>query len=363
MIFINSPEKENRVMLRTNIYTVPSSFLSIRVAITLMLMEFIIGIGGYMALEGYGLIDAFYMMVITISTVGFSEVQPLSPAGRVFTSALIIANIGIFAYVLAAFSYYVIQGEIFKNMHINLINSSIDKLEGHIILCGFGKYGREIALHFEKHKLPFVVLDVDPSRIEQLQKSEEKILYLEEDATHDDALLRAGIKRAKALISALPDDSDNVFVVLSARQINPRLNIISRAKDPKSQKKLFMAGADHVVMPEQIGGFYMATLVSKPGAVEFFSFITNEYRSDIGFEEVTYEHLPGECKGRSLNQLNIRETTGANVIGYKAPDGHYEVNPSPNTVLSPGSSFIVLGSNRQLEQLRYYLEHYPEKIM
>ncbi|MCO6493184.1 MAG: potassium channel protein [Phaeodactylibacter sp.] len=346
-----------------NIYTVPSSFLSIRVAIALLLLEFLIGISGYMAIEGFGLVDAFYMMVITISTVGFSEVQPLSPLGRIFTASLIIVNIGIFAYVLAAFSYYVIQGEIFKNMHLNLINSSIDKLDNHIILCGYGKYGREIAQHFNKHKLPFVVLDLDPAKIEQLQKSDEKILYLEEDATHDDALLRAGIKRANALISALPDDSDNVYVVLSARQINPRLNIISRAKDPKSQKKLFMAGADHVVMPEQIGGFYMATLVSKPGAVEFFSFITNEYRSDIGFEEVTFEHLPKECRGRSLSQLNIRESTGANVIGYKAPDGHYEVNPAPNTVLGPGSSYIVLGSNQQLKQLRYYLEHYPERIM
>ncbi|MCB0558234.1 MAG: potassium channel protein [Lewinellaceae bacterium] len=352
-----------RPKVNWNIYTVPSSFLSIRVAIALALTEFLIGVGGYMAIEGYGLINALYMTVITISTVGFSEIQPLSPLGRIFTSVLITANIGIFAYVLAAFSYYVIQGEIFKNMHLNLINSSIDKLENHIILCGFGRYGREIALHFEKHKLPFVVLDLDPARIEQLQKSEEKTLYLEEDATHDEALIKAGIKRARALISALPDDSDNVFVVLTARQISPKLNIISRAKDPRSQKKLFMAGADHVVMPEQIGGFYMATLVSKPGAVEFFSFITSEYRSDIGFEEVTFDHLPPECRGRSLSQLNIRESTGANIIGYKAPDGHYEVNPAPTTVLGPGSSYIVLGSDQQLKQLRYYLEHYPEKIM
>ena len=107
----------------------------------------------------------------------------------------------------------------------------------------------------------------------------------------------------------------------------------------------------------------MATLVSKPGAVEFFSFITSEYRSDIGFEEVTFDHLPRECRGRSLSQLNIRESTGANIIGYKAPDGHYEVNPAPTTVLGPGSSYIVLGSDQQLKQLRYYLEHYPEKIM
>jgi voltage-gated potassium channel len=184
---------------------------------------------------------------------------------------------------------------------------------------------------------------------------------LEEDATHDEVLIKAGIKQASSLISALPDDSDNVFAVLTARQLSPQLNIISRAKDFRSQKKLLMAGADHVVMPEQIGGFYMATLVSKPGAVEFFSFITNEYRSDIGFEEVTYKDLPNACQGKSLRELNLRKETGTNIIGYKAPDSTYHVNPDPSTALSPGASFIVLGSNEQLRKLRAYLEQYPER--
>lgn len=336
--------------------------MNIRMAVGLLLAELVIAVGGYSIIEGFNLTDAFYMTMITISTVGFLEVHPLSAVGRLFTSGLILANIGIFAYVLSVFSYYVIQGEIFKNMHLNLIKASIEKLSGHIILCGYGKYGREIASHFLKHKLSFVIIDSDPQRIEQIQKDETKVLYLEEDATHDEALIKAGIHRASALISALPDDSDNVFVVLTARQLNPRLNIISRAKDFRSQKKLLMAGADHVVMPEQIGGFYMATLVSKPGAVEFFAFITSEYRSDIGFEEVTYNDLPAECHGRSLSQLNLREATGANVIGYKAPDGHYEVNPGPKTILGPGSSYIILGNREQLEKLRYYIQHYPEML-
>jgi len=341
-----------------NIYTIPSSFLNVRVAIALLLGEVTVGILGFVLLEGYSLLNAFYMTMITISTVGFTEVQPLSANGRLFTALLILANFGIFAYALAVFSYYIIQGEIFKKMHLNLIKKSIKDLKGHVILCGYGKYGGEIASHFNKHKLPFVVIDLDPEKIERIQKSEEKIFYLQEDATHDDVLIKAGIERASALISALPDDSDNVFVVFSARQLNPKLNIISRAKDPMSQKKLRMAGANHVVMPEQIGGFYMATLVSKPGAVEFFSFITNEYRSDIGFEEIPYKSLPDDCMGLSLGQLNIRKVTGVNVIGYKAPDGHYEVNPSPDTVLAPESSYIVLGSNKQLEALKEYLDSY-----
>jgi voltage-gated potassium channel len=332
--------------------------MNVRVAIGLLLGEITLGILGFLWLENYSLLNAFYMTMITISTVGFTEVQPLSANGRIFTALLILLNFGIFAYALAVFSYYIIQGEIFKKMHLNLINSSIENLNGHIIVCGYGKYGHEIATHFNKHKLPFVIVDLDADKIEQIQKSEEKILYLQEDATQDEVLVKAGIERASALISALPDDSDNVFVVFSARQLNPQLNIISRAKDPKSQKKLRMAGANHVVMPEQIGGFYMATLVSKPGAVEFFSFITNEYQSDIGFEEISYQSLPDDYIGLSLGQLNIRKKTGVNVIGYKAPDGHYEVNPTPDTILSTGSSFIVLGSNSQLEALKKYLEKY-----
>ncbi len=119
-----------------------------------------------------------------------------------------------------------------------------------------------------------------------------------------------------------------------------------------------MAGANHVVMPEQIGGFYMATSFSKPGAVEFFSYITNEYQSDIGFEEITYVDLPADCQGKSLRDLHIRKETGSNIIGYKAPDGHYEVNPSPDTILQEGSSFIVLGNSRQLNRLKDYLNNY-----
>lgn len=343
---------------RFNIYQVPSSFLSLRVALILLIAELLISQFGFMILESYSFAEAFYMTIITISTVGFTEVQPLSTAGRIFTSGLILTNIGIFAYVLSVFTFYVIQGEIFKSMHLNLISSSIDKLSGHVILCGYGKYGREIALHFHKHDVPFVVIENDPQKIEEMQKSEDRILYLEEDATHDEVMVKAGIARANAMISSLPDDSDNVFAVLTARQLNPKLTIISRSKDFRSQKKLLMAGANHVVMPEQIGGFYMATLFSKPGAVEFFSYITNEYQSDIGFEEITYADLPVDCQGKSLRELHIRKETGSNIIGYKAPDGHYEVNPSPDTTLQEGSSFIVLGNSRQLNRLKDYLRNY-----
>lgn len=342
-------------------YTVPSSFLSLSAALFLLALELVIALSGFMILEGYSFGEAFYMTIITISTVGYTEVRPLSDYGRMFASLLIILNIGVFAYFLAVFSYYIIQGEIFKQMHLNLIRNKMDKLSDHVILCGFGKYGKEVATHFSEHNISFIVIENNPKEIEYIQKSEDKILYLEADATQDEALIEAGIKRARAVLSALPDDSDNVFIVLTARQLNPTINIISRAKHPKSQKKLLMAGANHVVMPEQIGGFYMATLVSKPGAVEFFSFITNESKSDIGFEELHYKNLPEVCKGQSILDLAIRQKTGANIIGYIAPNGQYIINPSPEVALVPDSSFIILGDRIQLEKLKSYIKSFDRK--
>lgn len=339
-------------------HTLPSSFLSARLALMLFIGEVIVGVVGYMLIEQYNLIEAFYMVMITVSTVGYTEVKPLTDSGRLFTSFLILMNIGIFAYSISVFTYYVIQGEIFKKLHILLINRRIEELKDHIIVCGYGRYGKEMAKHFFEHDLAFVVIDSNPDRVQEIQQSSEKILYIEDDATHDEVLLDAGIKHAQAIISALPDDSDNVFIVLTARQLNPHVNIISRAKHERTEKKLLKAGANHVVRPEQIGGFYMATLVSKPGAVEFFSFLTNEAQSDIGFEEITYDSLPSDCKDKTIRELNIRGATGTNIIGFKNAEGAYIVNPSPDTRIVPNSSFILLGDRHQLIRLKTYLQQY-----
>jgi voltage-gated potassium channel len=283
------------------------------------------------------------------------EVRPLSPYGQLFTSFFIILNFGIFAYSLAVFSYYVINGEIFKKMHESLINRQIGQLKNHVIVCGYGRYGKEVSLNFLHHKMPFVVIENNLAVIEDIQKNDDKILYIRDDATHDEALQLAGVAKAKALIAALPDDSENLFIVLTARQMNPHLNIISRTNSPRSQRKLKLAGANHIVMPEQIGGFYMATLVSKPGATEFFSFITRESESDIEFEEIRFADLRPHYKGKSIRELHIRRQTGANIIGFKHPDGSYIVNPEPDTVLVEKSSFILLGTREQLTALWDYL--------
>jgi len=335
----------------TRLYSVPSSILSIRIAALLLIADFTIGMGYYVLFAGYSLVDAFYMIVITVSTVGFEEVRQLDNSAKLFTSFYILLNLGLFAYLLSTFTYYIIQGEIFKKMHLNFIRDRISDLKDHIIICGYGRYGREIAVHFQKHSIPFVIIDNGAETIEYLQQSEGKILYIEGDATHDEVLLDAGIRQAKAIIAALPDDSDNVFTVLTANQLNPKINIISRAKDSRSSKKLQLAGANHVIMPEQIGGFYMATLVTKPDSVEFFSFISNEYKTDVGFEEITYEEAPKHCQDRSIREIDLRQETGVNIIGFKDAFGNYIVNPQPDATLVPGSSLIVLGNREQLDKL------------
>ncbi|HLF65521.1 MAG TPA: potassium channel protein [Saprospiraceae bacterium] len=335
-------------------YSVPSTFLNIRMAAVLLLGEITLGIVGFMFLEDYTLNQAFYMTIITIATVGFTEVKPLSEIGHFFTSFLIIINIGIFTYTLAVFSFYIVQGEIFKSFYSKLIATQIGKLENHVIVCGYGRYGREIVQYLQKHGQSFVVIEKDPQRIQEMQKSTQ-ILYVQEDATHDEALLAAGIRRAGTLVTALHDDADNVYTILTAKQLNPHVRVISRATDPRAKKKLEIAGAEHVVLPELIGGFYMANLVSRPKAVEFFSFITNEFATDIGFEEVQSNLLPPAFLGKSLGELDIQGKTGANIIGLVRSNGANIINPEPHEQIQPGSSLIIIGSPLQLQRMREML--------
>ncbi|MDX1479341.1 MAG: NAD-binding protein [Saprospiraceae bacterium] len=338
-------------------YRVPGNFLNLRVAIALLLGEVAAGIIGFAYLEGYSFQEGLYMTIITISTVGYTEVRPLSDSGQLFATILILVNIGIFAYLLAAFSYYVVQGEVFRKWHLRLITKEINKLKDHVIICGYGRHGREIVDHFMIHNTPCVVIENEHDRIEQVQNSEKKILYIEGDATYDDTLREAGVQHARALITALPDDADNVLITLSAKQLNPDIKVISRASDPATEAKLQRAGANHVVLPEQIGGFFMATLVNKPGAIEFLSFVTNEKNMiDIAFEELRYEDLPQSCRDITIGDLNIGPTTGTHIIGFIRPDGSFIVNPDGSETVVPGSSMITLGTRKQLNQLKTYLE-------
>jgi voltage-gated potassium channel len=330
--------------------------LDLRTAVALLFGTTMLETIGLIFIEDYSFIDAFYMSVVTISTVGFGEVEPLTPAGRLFISIMIIVNIGVVAYALAAFSFYVIEGKLFEQMENKRMQNRVNALKNHTIICGFGRYGREVVRHLIQQKRPFVIIEENEEKFSLPEFENENLLYVVGDATRDEILVEAGISKASSLITALNDDSDNLFIVLSAKELNARLQIVSRAHQARSRQKLRKAGANHVIMPEQIGGFYMATIISKPGAVEFFSYVTNELDSDIGFEEIRYDQLPQSLQGKPLRDLGLRLHSGVNVIGHRLSGGQHDVNPSPETIMGPGGSFIAVGSQSQILALRKYLK-------
>jgi voltage-gated potassium channel len=311
----------------------------------------IFGIIGYMIIEGYTFAEAFYMEIITISTVGYGEVKNLSEAGRIFTSILIVLNMGVAAYAISTVTSFILDGELQKYLKDYRVYQKIQELRDHTIICGFGRHGQEITQEFIKNNVPFVVIENNEDKIREMRLQDD-FLFLNGDATHDQILKEAGIATAKSLIVTTGEDAENVFITLSARQLNHRLNIISRAVDKITEKKLKRAGADQVVIPERLGGFYMATLVRKPEVVEFFTLISNMGSAQIQFEEIETDSIGYEHLGKSIKSLNIRGRTGVNVIGLRDSDGNYTINPSPESIIQSGMRIIVLGDEQQVQTFK-----------
>jgi len=321
----------------------------------LILTSFSVGITGYILIEGFTFLEALYMTVTTISTVGFMEVHPLSDTGRVFTIILIVSNIGLFFYGVTLIAKFIIEGEFRKFFKHYNVNKKMEKLENHVIVCGYGRTGKQICLELTDDKIPFIVIESRDNVIEYL-KVDEHILFHEGDATEEDTLLLAGIKKAKAIITTLPEDPDNVYVVLTARELNPDITIISRASNESSESKLKRAGANSVIMPEKIGGAHMAALVTKPFITDFIAHLTGQ-GSDISltFEELSLNNISEKFRNKSIRELDIRNRTGANLIGLRLNDGSYLINPSPDTIIDANSKLILLGSQTQIQEMRKFI--------
>jgi voltage-gated potassium channel len=304
-----------------------------------------------MTIENYGLLDAFYMTVITLATVGFQEVHPLSNGGRLFTSFLIIISFGTFAYAISSITKYISDGE-FKDYFKNKkVNAAIEKLENHVIICGFGRNGKQAAHVLKKHDTRFVVIEEKKAIVAAINHQYAD-LVLEGDATLDDVLLKAGILKAKALITTLPIDADNLFIVLTARTLNSKLTIISRASEDNTDKKLEIAGANNVIMPDKLGGAHMASLVMKPDVMEFVDYITGQGGDNIRLEEITFANLSEEYQNKTIRDLEVRNRSGANIIGFKTAQGDYIINPSADTKIIPDAKLFVLGTSEQIGKLK-----------
>lgn len=317
-------------------------------ALALLVMVLLFGVFGYRFLSDYTWIDAFYMTIITVTTVGFSEVRPLDAEAKIFTVVLIVTSVFIFAFAISVITEYILSRNALQLLKKKKVKNKISSLSSHVIICGFGRNGNQAAERLKAYNRPFVVIEKDR---EVIEKFEEEILFVEGDANEDDTLIEAGIDRAQYLITAMPDDAANLFVVLSARQLNKNLFIISRASQITSQKKLKLAGADKVIMPDKIGGDHMASLVVIPDLITFMDKLSTEGENTTNLEEVTIESFMTKIDNHSLRDLDLRRKTGCTIIGYIEPNGNYIINPEADLKLQPQGKVIVLGRPEQIKKL------------
>lgn len=330
-----------------------NGFLQSRIvgALLLLFLVFLMGVAGFKFLFDYTLIDATYMTVITITTVGFGELHPMPPSEKIFTSILILSSIFIVGYAIKVFSEYVLSGNNIRNLRQKRLDRKINSLEDHTIICGYGRNGKQAAKKLMAYDKSFVIVEQDEAVIES--NGNEEMLFVHGNAIEDKYLMSAGIEKASALICALPSDADNLFIVLSARQMNEDLKIISRATEETSYDKLKLAGADNVIMPDRIGGDHMASLLVVPDLIEFLDNLTvSGEETSMNVEQIPFDKVCVDGQPHALNQLDLRKKTGCSVIGYKSPDGEYIVNPEPELVMQKGSKLILIGRPNQIESLK-----------
>jgi voltage-gated potassium channel len=306
-----------------------------------------------MILSEINFLDALYMTIITMTTVGFGEIHPLNEQEKIFTILLILISIVVYAYSVTALSEYLVNGKLLQLLKLRKVQQKIQNLKNHTIVCGYGRNGKQAVIKLKNFNMPCVVIEKDKALIEQLER--DNILFIEGDATQDESIQKAAIHNAKSLITALASDADNLFVVLSARQLNKDMIIISRASNESSINKLKIAGANNIIMPDKIGGMHMASLVVTPDLVEFVERLTILDEGSTNLEEIPVNGLHTEFLNKTIRDLDLRRKTGCSVIGFKTPANEYIVNPESDTKLTKDSNLIVLGRPNQIKKLREIL--------
>ena len=320
-------------------------------ALGLLLTSLLTGTLGFHLVEDFTFLESLYMTVITLSTVGFHEVRELSDNGRLFTIFLIVGNLGIFTYTISLVTQLLVDGELRQEYERYRVFRKIRKMKNHTIVCGFGRNGQQACRELADHNIPFVVIEKDEINESLFDFKIQKVLG---DARQDHILTEAGIEKADAIITTLPDDAANVFVVITARHMCPNLKIISRATDDSAEQKLRRAGADHVIMPDKVGGAHMAYLVSKPDVMEFIDLITGQRSNEFQVAELSIDLVNEGFQKLTIAELDIRGKTGANIIGFKTRNGEYVINPQANQHMEEHCKLIVLGTNDQINNLEKY---------
>ena len=318
------------------------------VAAGILIVLPIIGTAGYMVLEGWSFLDALYMTIITLTTVGFREVRELDDSGRIFTMVLIISGVGAILYAFLAVFQFVLEGELGLLLGKQRMKRTIEGLKDHYILCGFGRVGEEVAREFVARDLPFVVVETNPEAIERAERR--GYLLLIGDATNDEMLKAAGVERAGCLLAASDSDAGNTFIVLTARALNPGLFIVGRAAHPETESRMLRAGANRVFSPYIIAGRQMALSALHPVVVEFIDTLAT--RKDgapvLAEMEVTPE---SGLRGRTIHEV-LHTLRSVVVLGLQRASGELKVGPESDTILETGDRVIVMGEEEDLEAIR-----------
>jgi len=326
----------------------PVRHLKISICVLILLLSF--GTFGYIAIEGWDMLDALYMTVITLGTVGFREVQPLSAPGKVFTMLLIFFGVSVIGYIVGSLAQIMFEGQFHRIIGRKKVEKAIAALQDHYIICGFGRIGALICKEFAAKPLPFVVVEKDAETIERMEADGHGYLFLRGDATVDDTLLKAGIKTAKGLISVVTSDTENVYITLTARGLNPELYILARSGEEGSEIKLKRAGANKVVSPYLIGGSRMAQAILRPTVVDFIEIATGHEHMELQMEEIVIPDHSGFI-GESLASSGFRKETGVIIVGIKKECGKMGFNPESHTKIESGDTLIVLGEPTAITKL------------
>ncbi len=321
----------------------------LRLALITLFLTISTGTVGYALIEHWPIFDSLYMTIITLATVGYAEIRPMSEAGRAFTMFLIIFGAFNIGFIAAALAQLVLEGQLMALLGKRKMEKKVQRLKNHIILCGFGRVGRQVAQEFFRLNVPFVILEQDNAAIPD-QRADE-LIFIQGNAADDEVLEQAGIKRARAVVSTLPDDADNVYLSLTARQINPELVIIARAESDLAKRKLHRAGADRVISPHELGGMQMAMATLRPNVVDFMRLATfDPSHQGLSIEEIPIRHKSA-LTGKSLIETAIKTKYDTIVVGLRKNTGEVIFNPPGETVMEAGDILVALGEAAKLERL------------
>ncbi len=332
--------------------------LSLKRIILVILLVFSLwafGTLGYMIIEGWSFRDAFFMTAITVSTVGYGEVRPLSPTGEYFTVILIALGASTFFYAISLFIDAFIQGHLMGFFERTKMEKAISRLEDHFIICGYGRIGRTIASTLAQKNVKLVVIERSPTTIKEIKENKEgkegKLLCIEGDATRDEILIKAGVKRARGIVCVLKSDADNVYITISARWLNPDLLIVARASTPMAEKKMRQAGADRVISPYEIGAMRMALAILQPTVTEFLDLAVHSSDFDLSIEQIEIKKETSLCN-MSIKDSGLRPQFGITVLAIQDPKNRLILSPDPEFILQNGHVIVALGPTEGINRLK-----------